>query len=261
MENVTIDIRTESPKERDDLFEAITIIIMENLQKNLEMKRKICLLAGYPEITAEEEGGERRYISRAAETMVLYFLREIDDDELSEKLANILHEEVPRSNATVHKNRDGSVSIYSRKELPEIRWQIFPEDIARLINAGIALSRKKEITLKNFFRSEDHYKEMITSLYGNPEDFALGITVRISEFFPLKLSESIFMDILIDSEDPDKVQNFFKVNKIDRFNGKNTAIAGAIVAIESAMEIFGNSEMQEKKLVVLKKQLEELKKQ
>lgn len=260
MENTKVFIKLESPKDRDDFFEAVALYIMENFERSLAIKHKVCLLAEYPELTAKEEAVERRYISRAAESITSFFLREIYQDELSTIIANIVREEVQRDNAIALKNKDASAAICNRKEMPKIQWQIFPKDVAQLVNAGIALSKKKGIALKEFFKSKDHGKEMIISLYAKPDAFALETTMQISEFFDLKISESLFMDVLADSHDLDKLQKYIKVKKIlpDR---QKIAIGGAIVAIESAMEIFGASEPQEKKLIKLKERLEEIKKQ
>lgn len=260
MENTKVFIKLESPKDRDDFFEAIALYMMENFERSLVIKRKVCLLAGYPELTAKEEAGERIYILRATESITSFLLREIYQDELSAIIANIVREEVPRDNVIICKNKDVSAAICNRKEMPKIQWQIFPNDVAQLVNAGIALSKKKGISIKEFFKSKDHSREMIISLYAKHDAFALETTMRISQFFDLKISESLFMDVLADSQDLDKMQKYIKANKIlpDR---QKIAIAGAIVAIESALEIFGPSEPQEKKLITLKERLEELKKQ
>ncbi|MFA6096361.1 MAG: hypothetical protein WC788_01890 [Candidatus Paceibacterota bacterium] len=255
-----IKIKIESLKERDDFVETISILMTENLERYLAMKRRICLLAGYAEITAEEEKGEKQYIARTIESIASFYLDEIDEDALAKILADLLHEEVPKSTATVRENMCGSVLICSRKELPVIKWQVFPADTSQLFDPANELSKEKGISLRDFFRSKDHYREMMVSLYDNPNSFALDITMQIKEFFELRLSECIFMDLLVDSQDLSKVQSFVKANRINRPEGKRIATAGAIVALESTKEIFGNNELQEKKLAILKEELEELKK-
>ena len=269
MENTKVFIKLESPKDRDDFFEAVALYIMENVEESVMIKSRICSLAGYPEITAEEKDHEKQYMSRATESIASFFLQEIDEDKLSEKLAAILYEQIVMNDTPVDKKDNEVIAIYSRKALPEIKWEIFPGaseyNAARDINACIGLAASKGITLREFFRTKDHYKEMIVSLYGNPENYAMEITRRITEFFTMELFESLFIDTLVDSGDISELYAAFmrfkvQANENIRQNGKKIALAGAIIAIESAREIFGKTEMQEQKIIVLKEKLEELKK-
>jgi len=270
MENTKIFIKLESPKERDEFFEALTIFILGNVERSLAIKRRICSLAGFPEvITKDEEEEEKQVIFEACEKIAPFFLGEIDDGKLSEELAQVIYAHMTKIEKPVSKDDERSIRIFCKKALPIIKWEAFPgasaEIAARYINAAIRLADSKGITLREFFKSEDYYREMIVSLYQDSESFASELAGWITGFFTLALAESVYIDSMVESgemsaETAARQKLRAEKNEEDQQDSKKVALAGAMIAVESAAEIFGKACKKEEKLKSLFEELHKLNK-
>lgn len=270
MKNTTLAIKLEGPKERDEFVEAITMYIMANVDRSLAIKRRICLLSGFPEITNEdEEQEEKQTLLLACEKIASFFLGEIDEEKLSEEFTNILYNQLIKKVEQADEDEERSVMIFCKKALPLLKWEMFPgastEIAAQHINTAIRLADSKGITLRELFKNKDYYKEMIISLYKDSESFASETARQITEFFTLELAETVYIDSMVESGDisvQSAARQKMEAEKSEqnKQDGKRIALAGKIIAIESAMTIFGKTDKSEHELHSLIEELHELNK-
>ena len=268
MQNSRLAISYDTPKEKDEIVEAISVFVMENLKRGLAIKSQICSLSGFPNVTEEDEDREKQAILLSSEIIALFLLGEISEEEYYDKITDVIYAEVTRYDPPADADDERSARIYCRKTLPIFEWEALPggsKDLAaKYLNSAIRLAQEKGMTLREFFSSPGHYEEIVISLYENAEEFARELTGWITKFFTLETAASIFIDAMVEAGDISEISAAVQRKKAEeneeiKKGSKKVALSGAIIAVESATDIFGKSPAQKEKLNILKEELEKFK--
>lgn len=270
MKEIESIIKCEGLGDREDFFKAMTIFIMDNVERGMDMRSMLADLCESIDMSSEEKAEESRIMLLTCDKITSFFLGEIDEDELSAELANILFAQLTKIEKPINEEGEKDIMLLCRKSLPLVKWEVFPGGSSRnameFINAAIKLAKDEGMTLREFLESRGHYDKIIISIYKNSDAFSSEVWRWIIKFFTTEFFKSVYIDALKEAGGISAAIAISQKEKARKENEKESErekliVAGKYIAIVTAMQAFGGMTRSDKiDLDILSVQLNDLNK-